>query len=145
MIWDEKASGKAFEIPLLTKEEVFSFDPKKEIPEPNAHSEEYPDQIYIQVPARIREFGTDLRAMKVFNSQLSPLLNAGDIVIFEATGWSIDGIYVYCFKEKVFIGPIELNKNGEHILKRELHPDGAKAYMFEFRIIGRVRAVLKEV
>jgi transcriptional regulator with XRE-family HTH domain len=138
-------TGSSYEIPLLTKEEVYLFDPQKEIPEPNAHSGEYPEHIHIKVPYRIREFGTDLRAMVVFDNQMSPILNAGDIAIFEATGWGVSGIYVYRFKDKVFIGPIEIDKNGEHILKRELHPGGVKAYEFEFRIIGRVRAVLKEV
>jgi hypothetical protein len=36
-----------------------------------------------------------LRAMLIFNSLRASLLNAGDIAIFQATGWNENGDYVY--------------------------------------------------
>jgi hypothetical protein len=76
-----------YTIPLLTKEQALHFDPAREIPVPKTHSGDYPAISMIAVPDRIRQFGTDLRAIVVFNNQMTPILNTGDIAIFEATGW----------------------------------------------------------
>ncbi|MDR2634020.1 MAG: hypothetical protein LBC51_10435 [Treponema sp.] len=84
-----------FEIPLLTKEQAFHFNPAAEIPNPRSYSGEYPDYTLVPVPRRLQEYGTDLRALVVFNSLMSPLLNLEDVAIFQATGWSEDGAYIY--------------------------------------------------
>ncbi|MDR1325566.1 MAG: hypothetical protein LBK00_05975 [Treponema sp.] len=74
-----------FEIPLLTKEQVLHFDPAHEIPDPKAHSGSYLDYTLVPMPRRFQDYSTDLRAMAVFNSLMVPLLNPGDVAVFQAT------------------------------------------------------------
>jgi transcriptional regulator with XRE-family HTH domain len=81
---DKEKTMTFFEIPLLTKEQVLHFEPGKEIPDPKAHTGEYPDYTLIPIPRRFQEYSTDLRATVVFNSLMSPLLNQGDVTIFQA-------------------------------------------------------------
>jgi transcriptional regulator with XRE-family HTH domain len=135
-----------YEIPLLTVQEVKSFDPEKEIPEPKAHTGDYPERVYINVPDRIREFGTDLRAIRVVKG-MSPIYSAGDMVIFEATGWVGDGEYV-CIANAggdIGIGHVQF-KDGIYILKIETEPDNLFfSSLNKSQLIGRVRTVLKEV
>jgi hypothetical protein len=47
----------------------------KEIPNPKDHSGDSPDYTLIPIPRRFQEYSTDLRAMVVFNSLMSSLLN----------------------------------------------------------------------
>ncbi|MDR2418903.1 MAG: helix-turn-helix domain-containing protein [Treponema sp.] len=134
-----------YRIPLLTKEQVFRFNPAKEIPDPNAHSGDYPDYMLAPIPMRLREYGTDLRAMAVFNSLMSPLLNAGDAVIFQATGWNGDGVYVYRMRHELHISHVQFNGR-EYILTKEFKREEEIPYHVEsFDPIGRIRAVLKEL
>jgi DNA-binding XRE family transcriptional regulator len=134
-----------YRIPLLTKEQVFRFNPAKEIPDPKAHSGDYPDYMLAPIPMRLREYGTDLRAMAVFNSLMSPLLNAGDAVIFQATGWNGDGVYIYRMRNELHISHIRFNGK-EYILTKEFKREEEIPYHAEsFESIGRIRAVLKEL
>ena len=134
-----------YEIPLLTKEQVLHFDPDIEIPVPKAHLGEYPATTMIAVPDRIRVFGTDLRAIVVFNNQMTPILNTGDIAIFEATGWGSDGIYLYRMNNDLHINYVKFD-GIQFTLTKEFRSKEAIPYDEEsFGIIGRVRAVLKEV
>lgn len=141
----EEDSLRVFRIPLLTKEQVLRFDPAREIPDPKAHSGDYPDHTLAPLPMRLREYGTDLRAMIVFNSLMSPLLNAGDAAIFQATGWNDDGVYVYRVSGELHISRVRYNR-GEYVLTKEFKPEEEIPCRAEsFEPIGRVRAVLKEI
>jgi transcriptional regulator with XRE-family HTH domain len=133
-----------FEIPLLTKEQVLHFDPQKEIPQPKAHSGEYPVHTRVPMPLRFKEYGTDLRAMVVFNSFMAPLLNAGDVAIFQATGWNGNGVYVYRIRGNLYISHVHLN-SGTFMLTHEFKPEPEVSYDETFSAIGRVRAVVREI
>jgi transcriptional regulator with XRE-family HTH domain len=144
-IEDDPDILKTFKIPLLTKEQVFHFNPAKEIPAPNAHSGDYPDYMLAPIPLRLREYGTDLRAMIVFNSFMYPLLNAGDAAIFQATGWNGDGIYVYRVSGALHISHVRFDGK-DYTLTKEFKPEEGIPYHAEsFEPIGRIRAVLKEL
>lgn len=145
LIEDDREGLKTFRIPLLTKEQVFYFDPAKEIPAPNAHSGDYPDYMLTPIPMRLREYGTDLRAMIVFNSLMSPLLNAGDAVIFQATGWNGEGVYVYRVSGDLHISHVRFNGK-DYVQTKEFKPEEGISYHADsFEPIGRIRAVLKEL
>jgi transcriptional regulator with XRE-family HTH domain len=133
-----------YEIPLLTKEQVFHFDPAREIPNPKTHSGDYPDYTLVPIPIRFREYGTDLRAMLVFNSLMAPLLNSGDVVIFQATGWNEDGVYIYRMKNELYISHV-LFDGKKYILIKEFKPEEKIPCHESFEPIGRIRAVLKDV
>jgi transcriptional regulator with XRE-family HTH domain len=136
---------KVFKIPLLTKEQVFYFDPYKEISTPKSYSGDYPDHTLVPVPMRFQEYGTDLRAMLVFNSLMIPLLNPGDVVIFQAIGWSGDGIYVYRVDRELHISHVKFDK-ARYILTKEFKSEENIPYHAEsFLAIGRVRAVVREI
>jgi transcriptional regulator with XRE-family HTH domain len=139
-------SKTVFEIPLLTKEQLLSFDPEKEIPqdERKANSGDYPDLTYIPVPMRVMEYSTDLRAAVAFDSRMAPVIRSGDIAIFEATGWNGDGIYLYRMGGKLHIGYAGHYDNTHHLFnewKDEEQPYDAQT----FKAIGRVRAVVSDL
>ncbi|MDR2634189.1 MAG: helix-turn-helix domain-containing protein [Treponema sp.] len=134
-----------YEIPLLTKEQVLHFNPTKEIPDPKAHSGDYPDSILSPIPIRFREYSTDLRAMLVFNNLMADLLNAGDVVIFQATGWNKNGVYVYRMRNELYISHVRFDGR-QYVLRKEFKPDEEiPCHAESFEPIGRIRAVLKEV
>jgi DNA-binding XRE family transcriptional regulator len=144
---EERLAGLSlYEIPLLTKEQVLRFDPAKEIPDPKAHSGSYPDYTLVPVPLRFREYGTDLRAMVVFNSLMSPLLNPGEVAIFQATGWNGDGVYVYRLKSDLYISHVRFTVEAGYVLTKEFKPaEAISSDAATFEPIGRIRAVVREV
>jgi transcriptional regulator with XRE-family HTH domain len=134
-----------FKIPLLSREDVFHFNPDKEIPHPMAHSGDFPDYTLVPMPRRFQEYSTDLRAMVVFNSFMSPLLHQGDTIIFQATGWNDNGVYVYRVSGELHISHVRFNGQ-DYILTKEFKPEEKILYHAEsFAPIGRIRAVLKEL
>jgi hypothetical protein len=143
---ERTARFSLYEIPLLTKEQVLHFDPSKEIPYPKAHSGDYPDYTLVHVPLRFREYGTDLRAMVVFNSLMSPLLNPGEVAIFQATGWNGNGIYVYRLKSDLYISHVRFAVEAGYVLTKEFKPaEVISCNTTAFEPIGRIRAVVREV
>jgi phage repressor protein C with HTH and peptisase S24 domain len=141
----DQLTMKVFEIPLLTKEQVLHFDVVQEIPNPKAHSGEYPDYMLVPMPRRFVEYSSDLRAIVVFNSLMSPLLNPGEVAIFQATGWKGDGIYVYRMKGDLYISHVKSYKTAYQLTK-EFRKEEEIFYDVEsFEVIGRVRAVIKEM
>jgi len=135
-----------FEIPLLTKEQLLSFDPEKEIPqgERKANSGDYPDLSYIPVPMRVMEYSTDLRAAAAFDSRMAPVIRSGDIAIFEATGWNGSGIYLYRMGGGLHIGYVGHYGNTLHLFNE--WKDVEQPYDSEtFKAIGRVRAVVSDL
>jgi len=144
---ERKSVGKTvFEIPLLTKEQLLSFDPEEEIPfgERKANSGDYPDLSYIPVPMRVMEYSTDLRAAAAFDSRMAPVIRSGDIAIFEATGWNGSGIYLYRMGGGLHIGYVGHYGNTLHLFnewKDEEQPYDAET----FKAIGRVRAVVSDL
>jgi hypothetical protein len=134
-----------FEIPLLTKEQVLHFDPEHEIPDPKAHSGNYPDYTLVPMPRRFQDYSTDLRAMVVFNGSMAPLLVPGDVAVFQATGWLGNGVYVYRANGDLHISHVRLVK-GQYLITDEAKPGAELAYDAEtFGAIGRVRAVVREI
>jgi transcriptional regulator with XRE-family HTH domain len=134
-----------FEIPLLTREQVLHFDPAREIPDPKAHSGDYPNYTLVPMPRRFQDYSTDLRAMVVFNGLMAPLLAPGDVAVFQATGWLGDGVYVYRVNGDLHIGHVRLVK-GQYLVANEAKPEAEVAYDTEtFGAIGRVRAVVREI
>jgi transcriptional regulator with XRE-family HTH domain len=143
---EQMAGLSLYEIPLLTREQVLRFDPSKEIPDPKAHSGDYPDYTLVHVPLRFREYGTDLRAMVVFNSLMSPLLNPGEVAIFQATGWNGNGVYVYRLKSDLYISHVRFTVEAGYVLTKEFKPAEAISCDTEtFEPIGRIRAVVRDV
>lgn len=134
-----------FEIPLLTREQVLHFDPGKEIPVPKAHSGEYPDYMLVPMPKRFVEYSTDLRAIVVFNSLMSPLLNPGEVAIFQATGWSGDGVYVYRMKGDLYMSQVKSNGAAYRLTKEFRAQEEIPYEEDSFEAIGRVRAVVREI
>jgi len=135
-----------FEIPLLTKEQLLSFDPEEEIPqsERKANSGDYPDLAYIPVPMRVMEYSTDLRAAVAFDSRMAPVIRSGDIAIFEATGWNGSGIYLYRMGGGLHIGYVGHYGNTLHLFNE--WKDVEQPYDSEtFKPIGRVRAVVSDL
>jgi hypothetical protein len=106
-----------FEIPLLTKEQVLYFEPGKEIPNLKAHTGEYLGYTLIPIPLRFQEYSTDLWAMVVFNSMMSPILNQGDVAIFQATGWNWDGVYIYRMDGDLHISHIKSCGRADRLTK----------------------------
>jgi hypothetical protein len=142
---EQQTGFSIYEIPLLTKEQVLHFDPAKEIPEPKSHSGVYPDYTLVPIPRRFQEYSTDLRAMVIFNSLMAPLLNQGEIAIFQATGWNGDGVYVYRLKGDLYISHIR-SVADSYVLTKEFKPTETIPYDAEtFEPIGRIRAVVKEI
>jgi transcriptional regulator with XRE-family HTH domain len=134
-----------FRIPLLTKEQVLHFDPEREIPDPKAHSGDYPKYTLAPMPRRFQDYSTDLRAMVVFNGLMVPLLAPGDVAIFQATGWNGDGVYVYRVNGDLHISHVRFAE-GRYFLTREAKPSEAIPCDVEtFGAIGRVRAVVREI
>jgi hypothetical protein len=78
------------------------------------------------IPLRLREYGTDLRAMIVFNSFMYPLLNAGDAAIFQATGWNGGGIYVYRVSGALHISHVRFDGKG-YTFQNDVHDEQEKA------------------
>jgi transcriptional regulator with XRE-family HTH domain len=142
----EKPAKTVFEIPLLTKEQLLSFEPEKEIPEKErkANSGDYPDLTYIPVPMRVMEYSTDLRAVVAFDSRMAPVIRSGDIAIFEATGWGGNGIYLYRMGGKLHIGYVGHYDNTHHLFN-ERSKDDELPYDETFKAIGRVRAVVSDL
>lgn len=139
---DEKKQESVFEIPLLTKEQTMRFDV---IRSTAAHSGNYPDKILVPVSEKLREYSTDLRAIRVFNNRMAPLLTAGSIAVFEASGWNNDGIYVYFMSGDLHISHAAFDGR-KYILTKEFKPEEPIQYdETSFYPIGRVRAVLKEI
>jgi transcriptional regulator with XRE-family HTH domain len=135
----------AFEIPLLTKEQMLRFDPAKEIPNPRAYSGDYPDYTLAPIPFRFREYSTDLRAIVVFNGLMAPVLNPGDIAIFQATGFNGDGVYIYRMSGDLHISRVK-SDGMDYRLTKEFRPGEEIPYDGgTFEAIGRVRAVVREV
>jgi hypothetical protein len=117
----------------------------KEIPNPKAYSGYYPTYMLVPIPMRFREYSTDLRAMVVFNSLMAPLLNAGDVAIFQATGWQGDGVYVYRVNADLHISYVRFDGK-KYILTKEFKPEEEIPFQVEsFGIVGRVRAVVREI
>ena len=142
----EEPAKIVFEIPLLTKEQLLSFDPEKEIPdsERKANSGDYPDLTYIPVPMRVMEYSTDLRAAAAFDSRMAPVIRSGDIAIFEATGWNGSGIYLYRMGGGLHIGYVGHYGNTLHLFNE--WKDVEQPYDSEtFKPIGRVRAVVSDL
>ncbi|MEL5720356.1 MAG: helix-turn-helix domain-containing protein [Treponemataceae bacterium] len=140
---DSDFSPPLFEVPLLTKEDALKYNPKKEIPEPQAHTGKYPNKILILAPYWLKEFSTDLRAITVFNSRMAPILNAGDVALFEGTGYMGDGIYVYRLENNVHIGRIHW-ENSLFIIWTDFKPD-EKIETDDIDLLGRIRATVKRV
>lgn len=132
-----------FEVPLLTKEDVLKYNPKQEILEPQAHNGRYPDKVLIPSPYWLKEFSTDLRAITIFDSRMAPRLNAGDVAIFEGTGYTGDGIYVHRFENTVHISYIHW-QNNRFVMWTEFKPD-EKVELDTIDPIGRIRATVKRV
>jgi transcriptional regulator with XRE-family HTH domain len=144
---ERTATGKTvFEIPLLTKEQLLTFDPEKEIPygERKANSGDYPDLTYIPVPMRVMEYSTDLRAVAAFDSRMAPVIRSGDIAIFEATGWGGDGIYLYRLGGRLHISYAGHYDNTFHLFS-ELEKIKLDYDAQTFKAIGRVRAVVSDL
>jgi hypothetical protein len=134
-----------FEIPLLTKEQVLHFDPGKEIPIPKAHSGEYPDYMLVPMPRRFVEYSTDLRAIVVFNSLMSPLLNPGDVAVFQVTSWSGDGVYLYRMKGDLYMSHVKASGTTYRLTKEFRAEEDIPYDEDSFETIGRVRAVVREI
>jgi hypothetical protein len=134
-----------FNIPLLTKEQALKLDPEKEIPCPNAYSGEYPDCTLVSIPLRIREYGTDLRAIVVFNGLMIPLLNPGDVAVFQVTGWSGDGVYLYRMKGELYISHVKSSGTAYRLTKEFREEEEIPLDKGTFETIGRVRAVVREI
>jgi len=79
-----------------------------------------------------------------FDSRMAPIIGPGDIVIFEATGWNSNGIYVYSMSGKLHISYVGFYENTFHLFneykKEELQYDEVT-----FKAIGRVRAVVNDL
>jgi DNA-binding XRE family transcriptional regulator len=134
-----------FEIPLLTKEQVLHFDAAREIPNPKAHSGEYPDYMLVPMPKRFVEYSSDLRAIVVFNGLMSPLLNPGDVAVFQVTSWSGDGVYMYRMKGDLYMSHVK-SSGATYRLTKEFRADEEIPWEGEtFEAIGRVRAVVREI
>jgi hypothetical protein len=146
-----KSDGKmvrtmtVFEIPLLTREQVLHFDPGKEIPVHKAHSGEYPDYMLVPMPKRFVEYSTDLRAIVVFNGLMSPLLNPGEVAVFQVTGWSGDGVYVYRMKGDLYISHVKASGTAYRLTKEFRAAEELPYDEGTFEAIGRVRAVVREI
>jgi transcriptional regulator with XRE-family HTH domain len=142
----EVTAKTVFEIPLLTKEQLLSFEPEKEIPfgERKANSGDYPDLAYIPIPMRVMEYSTDLRAAVAFDSRMAPVIRSGDIAIFEATGWNGDGIYIYRMGSGLHIGYVGNYGDTFHLFN-EWKDDEQPYDADTFRAIGRVRAVVSDL
>ncbi len=139
---NQTIQSSSYEIPLLTKEEAKAYNVKQEIPDPKAHSGEYPDKILLPAPHWLREFSTDLRAIAIFNSRMAPVLTAGDIAIFEGSGYMGDGIYLYRLEGELGIGYIHW-VNNSFVTWTEFRPEKIKTD--EIDPIGRIRATVKMV
>ncbi|MDR2246071.1 MAG: hypothetical protein LBE17_05270 [Treponema sp.] len=121
------------------------FGINNEIPDPKAHSGDYPDYTLVPVPRRFQDYSTDLRAMVVFDGLMAPLLAPGDVAVFQATGWLGDGVYVYRVNGDLHISHVRLVK-GQYLVATEAKPEVEVAYDTEtFGAIGRVRAVVREI
>jgi hypothetical protein len=141
----EAKNISVFEIPLLTKEQVLYFDPDQEIPCPKAYSGNYPDYTLVPIPFRFREYSTDLRAIVVFNGLMVPILNPGDVAIFQATGFSENGVYIYRMSGDLHISHVK-SDGINYRLTTEFRPDQEIIFDKEtFRAIGCIRAVVREV
>jgi len=134
--------SETFKIPLLTREDALRFNPKTEIPEGErkANSGEYPITTVATIPFSVMEYGTDLRAIAVFDSRMSPVMRSGDIAIIEATGWHGDGIYLYRMGGGLHIGYATF-EDGVFRLENEIKKEVAYDAQ-TFKAIGRVRAVV---
>jgi transcriptional regulator with XRE-family HTH domain len=134
-----------FKIPLLSKEQALRLDLGKEIPCPNAYSGEYPDCTLVPIPLRLREYGTDLRAIVVFNSLMSPLLNPGDVAVFQVTSWSGDGVYLYRMKGDLYMSHVKASGTAYRLTKEFRAEEDIPYDEDSFETIGRVRAVVREI
>jgi transcriptional regulator with XRE-family HTH domain len=134
-----------FEIPLLTKEQVLHFDPGREIPYPKAYSGNYPDYTLVPIPFRFREYSTDLRAIVVFNGLMVPVLNPGDVAIFQATGFNGDGVYIYRMIGDLHIGHVKFDGMDYRLTKEFMQGEEIPCDGGTFEAIGRVRAVVREI
>jgi len=134
--------SETFKIPLLTREDAMRFDPDTEIPpgERKANSGEYPITSLATIPFRVMEYGTDLRAIAVFDSRMFPVLKSGDIAIIEATGWNGDGIYLYRMGGGLHIGYVTF-VDGRFRLEYA-RKDEAVYDPHTFKAIGQVRAAV---
>lgn len=132
-----------FEVPLIIREDVLKYNPKQEIPEPQAHNGCYPDKVLIPSPYWLKEFSTDLRAITIFDSRMAPVLNAGDVAIFEGTGYTGDGIYVHRLENTVHISYIHW-LNNRFVMWTEFKPN-EKIELDTIDPIGRIRATIKRV
>jgi len=136
-----------FKIPLLTREDAMRFDPDTDIPfvSRKANSGEYPLTSMVTIPFRVMEYGTDLRAVAVFDSRMSPIMQNGDVAVIEATGWNGDGIYLYRMGGGLHISYVVFDEDEgrfrfENELKQEIVYDPKT-----FKAIGRVRAVVRDL
>jgi transcriptional regulator with XRE-family HTH domain len=140
-----------FRIPLLTKDHAMRFDPAKEIPRRKANSGEYPDVSLVPIPRRVMEYSTDLRAIRVFDSRMNPVMRSGEIAILEATGWNGNGIYLYRMGGGLHISYAGHYDGGFHLFSE--HNRNKKSGEYEelpydaqtFQAIGRVRAAVKDL
>jgi len=140
----EMIASVGYEIPFLTSAQALRFDPKKEIPDPKSHSGEYPKASTVFVPLRILSYSTDLRAIEAFDSRMAPLFHAGDIVIFEATGWNESGIYLYLMGGKLHISRA-VEKDNTIILTMAHNNKTIPYDPSTFQPIGRIVAVVKDL
>ena len=132
-----------FEVPLLTKEDALNYKPEIEITDPQAHNGYYPDKILIPSPYWLKEFSTDLRAITIFDSRMTPILNAGDIAIFEGTGYIGDGIYIHRLNGNLHISNIKW-QNNKFIIWTEFKSN-EKIEIDSIDPIGRIRATIKRI
>jgi hypothetical protein len=134
-----------FEIPLLTREQVLQFDSGKEIPVPQAYSGEYPDYMLAPMPKRFVEYRTDLRAIVVFDSLMMPVLNPGEVGIFQSTGWNGDGVYGYRVSSELPIRHVRFDSEQYSLTKACKREEQIPYHAGSFGIIGSVRAVVREL
>jgi phage repressor protein C with HTH and peptisase S24 domain len=76
---------------------------------------------------------------------MAPILNPGDVAIFQATGFNGDGVYIYRMSGDLYISQVK-SDSMDYRLTKEFRPgeeipcDGGT-----FEAIGRVRAVVREI
>jgi transcriptional regulator with XRE-family HTH domain len=140
-----------FRIPLLTRDQALHFDPVKEISRQKANSGEYPDISLVPIPSRVIEYSTDLRAIRVFDSRMDPVMRSGDIAIIQATGWLGNGIYLYRMGGGLHISYVGFYDGVFHLFDEYNRDRKSKEYnelpydAQTFQAIGRVRAVVKDM
>jgi hypothetical protein len=76
---------------------------------------------------------------------MSPLLNPGDVAVFQATGWNGDGVYIYRMKGDLYISRVEASGAAYQLTKEFRSEEDIPYDDGTFDVIGRVRAVVREI